>query len=245
MDDELKHKLKYIRLKGLLSNWDRWLEVARKGNFSHTRLLKNVIDEEYKIRKENSRKMRLIRAKIPEMLVMETFPFRRQPKLSKKKVLAIYDAFDYMSKHQNVIWVGPTGTGKTGLATSFLIQAIEHGYSGRFILFPELVETLYKSVADHSEAKVLKTFASYDVLLIDEIGYIEVEPVQVGLFFTLMHKRHKRKTTLLTSNLGFQQWTSFLKNDQLTAALIDRLTESSHVINMKQCVSLRSKLQPS
>ena len=177
MDDELKHKLKYIRLKGLLSNWDRWLEVARKGNFSHTRMLKYVIDEEYKIKKENSRKVRLIRAKIPEMLVMETFPFRRQPKLSKKKVLDIYDAFDYMSKHQNVIWVGPTGTGKTGLATSFLIQAIEQGYSGRFILFPELVEMLYKSVADHSEAKVLKTFASYDVLLIDEIGYIEVETV--------------------------------------------------------------------
>ena len=244
MDDELEHKLKYLRLKGLLSNWDRWVGVARKGNFSHTRLLKYVIEEEHKIKKENSRKMRLRRAKIPEMLVMETFPFRRQPKLSRKKVLAVYDAFDYMSKHHNVIWIGPTGTGKTGLATAFLIQAIEHGYNGRFILFSELVETLYKSVADHSEAKVIKTFASYDALLIDEIGYIEVEPVQVGLFFTLMHKRHKRKTTLITSNLGFQQWTSFLKNDQLTAALIDRLTENSHVINMKQCVSLRSKLKP-
>ncbi len=80
---------------------------------------------------------------------------------------------------------------------------------------------------------VLKTFASYDALLIDEIGYIEVEPVQVALFFTLMHQRHKRKTTLVTSNLGFQQWTSFLQNDQLTAALIDRLTENSNVINMK------------
>ena len=218
--------------------------MARKGNFSHTRLLNYVLEEEYKIKKENSRKMRLKRAKIPEMLVMETFPFRRQPKLSKKKVLALYDAFDYVSKHLNVIWIGPTGTGKTGLATAFLIQAIEHGYSGRFILFPELVESLYKSVADHSEAQVIKTFASYDALLIDEIGYIEVEPVQVGLFFTLMHKRHKRKTTLIPSNLGFQQWTSFLKNDQLTAALIDRLTENSHVINMKQCVSLRSKLEP-
>ena len=78
--------------------------------------------------------------------------------------------------------------------------------------------------------------------LIDEIGYVEVEPVQVGLFFTLMHRRHKNKPTLITSNLGFSQWESFLHNDQLTAALIDRLTENSHVINMKNCVSLRSKL---
>ena len=90
----------------------------------------------------------------------------------------------------------------------------------------------------------MKTFVSYDCLFIDEVGYVEVEPVQVGLFFTLMHKRHKKKTTLITSNLGFSQWTSFLRNDQLTAALIDRLTENSHVINMKNCVSLRHKLDP-
>jgi DNA replication protein DnaC len=88
----------------------------------------------------------------------------------------------------------------------------------------------------------LKAFASYDCLLIDELGFIEIDPVQVGLFFTLMHKRHKKKCTLITSNLGFEQWGTFLKSPQLTAALLDRLTEYSYVINMKNCVSLRSKL---
>ncbi len=80
------------------------------------------------------------------------------------------------------------------------------------------------------------------MLHIDEIGYVEVEPVQVGLFFTLMQQRHKKKPTLITSNLGFSEWRSFLKNDHLTAALIDRLTENSHVINMRECVGLRTKL---
>ncbi|MBW2601962.1 MAG: ATP-binding protein [Deltaproteobacteria bacterium] len=242
MDDELISKLKYLRLWGLFANWDRYLEMAGKGKFSQVRLLKHIIEEEYKTKKENARKLRLKRARIPEAFVMETFPFDKQPKLSRKKVLAIYDSFDYLSKRQNVIWIGPTGTGKTGLATAFLIQAINHGYSGRFIEFPELIELLYKSVADHSEAKLIKTFTSYDCLVIDELGYVEVESVQVGLFFTLMHKRHRKKTTLITSNLGFQEWTSFLKNDQLTAALIDRLTENSHVINMKKCASLRPRL---
>ena len=242
MDEQIAEMLKYIRFRGLLANWDRYVEMARGENFSHVRLLKYIVTEEYKIKKENSRKMRLSRAKIPEKYVMETFPFDRQPNLNKKKILSIYDSFDYMSKNQNVIWIGPTGTGKTGLATAFLIRAINHGYSGHFVLFPELIEMLYNSVADHSETSVTKTFASYDCLLIDEIGYVEVEPVQVGLFFTLMHKRHKKKTTLITSNLGFQQWTSFLKNNHLTAALIDRLTENSHVINLKNCVSLRPRL---
>ena len=80
------------------------------------------------------------------------------------------------------------------------------------------------------------------VCVIDEVGYVEVEPAQVGLFFTLMQKRHKNKPTLLTSNLGFSEWSSFLKNNHLTAALIDRLTENSHVINMKNCKTLRGKL---
>lgn len=244
MDEKIIEMLKYIRLWGLLANWDRYNELARKENFSHVRLLKYIITEEYKIKKENSRKMRLARAKIPEKFVMETFPFDRQQNLNKKKILNIYDSFDYMTKKQNVVWIGATGTGKTGLATAFLMQAINEGYTGRFILFPELIEMLYQSVADHSETTVLNKFASYDCMAIDEIGYVEVEPVQVGLFFTLMHKRHKKKTTLITSNLGFQQWTSFLKNDHLAAALIDRLTENSHVINMKDCVSLRPKLNP-
>jgi DNA replication protein DnaC len=78
--------------------------------------------------------------------------------------------------------------------------------------------------------------------LIDEMGYVEIEPAQVGLFFTLMQKRHKTKTTLITSNLGFSEWRSLLKNDHLTGALLSRLTETSHVINMKNCHSLRPKL---
>jgi DNA replication protein DnaC len=242
MDEQLVGMLKYIRLWGLLANWDRYLEMAREKGFSHVRLLKYIIEEEYKIKKENSRKRRLSQAKIPERFVMETFPFDRQPNLNRKKILNLYDSFEYMSNSQNVIWIGPTGTGKTGLATAFLIQAINQGASGRFMLFPELIEMLYRSVADHSQENVVVKFASYDCLLIDEIGYVEVEPVQVGLFFTLMHRRHKKKSTLITSNLGFQRWGSFLKNNHLTAALIDRLTENSHVINMKDCVSLRPKL---
>jgi DNA replication protein DnaC len=242
MDEDLIQKIKFLRLSGLLNDWDRLLETAKKGNFSHARLLKLLIEEEYKLKKENSRKLRINRSKIPEKLVIETFPFAKQPKLDAGKVMNLYDSFDYMTKKQNIIWFGTTGAGKTGLATAFLIQAINRGYNGRFILFHDLIEKLYHSVADHSEEKMISTFAAYDCLLIDEIGYVEVEPVQVGLFFSLMHKRHKKKTTMITSNLGFEQWTSFLKNDHLTMALVDRLTENSHVINMKKCVSLRTKL---
>ena len=201
MDDELTKTLKYLRLSGLLAHWDEYLAVAQKQRFSHVRLLRYVFEEEFKIRSENARKLRLARASIPELFRMETFPFDQQPKLDRKRILSLYDAFDYITKSQNLIWLGPTGCGKTGLATSFLIQAIQRGYTGRYVLFAELLADLFRSAADHSEQQVLKRYLCYDSLLIDEVGYVEVEPVQVGLFFTLMHKRHRRRPTLITSNL--------------------------------------------
>jgi DNA replication protein DnaC len=127
MDEQLEQMLKYIRLSGLLLNWDSYLSVAQKGNYSHARLLKYVVEQEYKIKKQNARKMRLARARIPEKYVIETFPFTQQPELNKKKIVNLYDRFDYMQKCRNVIWIGPTGTGKTGLATAFLTHAIDQG----------------------------------------------------------------------------------------------------------------------
>lgn len=244
MNDELREKLKYLRLNRLWVHWEDDLKEAADQGLSHARFLTRVMEEEYRVRCDNARQQRINRARIPEPWVLETFPFERQPKLNKKKILALYDTLDFLKQKQNLIWLGGTGCGKTGLATSFLTHAIHQGASGRYVHFAELIGELYQSVADHSETRVLKKYLQYEVLLIDEIGYAEAEPVQVGLFFTLMQKRHKKQPTLITSNLGFSDWGSFLKNDHLTAALIDRLTESSHVINMKQCVSLRPKMAP-
>jgi DNA replication protein DnaC len=242
MNKELIETLKYLRLGELLAHWDDYLILAAQGRFSHAKLLTHVLEEECRSKRQKACQLRIKRARIPELLVIETFPFERQPKLNKKKIMALYDSLGYMDKSQNIIWLGATGCGKTGLATSFLIHAINQGHSGRYVLFADLVAELYRSVADHSEDKVLKKYIAFDCLQIDEIGYVEVEPVQVGLFFTLMQQRHKKKPTLITSNLGFAEWSSFLKNDHLTAALIDRLTENSHVINMKGCASIRPKI---
>ena len=244
MNETLASQLKYLRLQGLLAHWDNDLSLAAQKNFSHARLLTYVVEEEYRLKQQNARQLRRQRARVPQEWAIETYPFERQPKLNKKALLALYDSLSFLPTHQNIVWLGITGCGKTGLATSFLLHSLDQGYSGRYVLFAELVGELYQAVADHSQAQVLKSYLAFDVLLIDEIGYVEVEPVQVGLFFTLMHQRHQRKSTLLTSNLGFSEWGTFLKNDHLTAALIDRLTQNSHIINMKGCVGLRDPLPP-
>jgi DNA replication protein DnaC len=242
MNDTLADQLKFLRLPGLLARWDEHLKAAAQSNLSHARLLTRVIEEEYRLKCDQARQQRLKRAQIPEPWVMDTFPFDRQPNLNKKKIMVLYDSMAFVKDKQNIIWMGVTGCGKTGLATSFLIQAIHQGARGRYILFADLLHELHRAQADRSQGRVIRRYLQYDALLIDEIGYVEAEPAQVGLFFTLLQKRHKHRSTLITSNLGFSEWASFLKNPHLTAALIDRLTESSHVFNMKECVTLRTKM---
>ncbi len=150
MNDDLSSKLRYLRLSNLLAHWEEYLTLAAQKNFSHAHLLTHVVEEEYRLRQEHARQLRRQRAHLPHPWVIETFPFERQPKLNPKKTLALYDASDYLPKHQNLIWLGVTGCGKTGLATSFLIHALELGYHGYYVLFADLINQLYQAVADHS-----------------------------------------------------------------------------------------------
>ena len=243
MDETMMMKLKKLRLWWLRDHWDEWLARSSKSRLSAVRLLTDVIDEECRCRDERALAFRLKRARIPEPYVMATYPFARQPRLDRKKVLSIYDSFDYMEKKRDIVFCGPTSVGKSGLATAYLGRAIERGCRGRFVKFVDLVAELYASIADHTQETVLRRYAKFDCLLIDEMGYIEIEPTQAGLFFALMQKRHKRRTTIITSNLGFSEWNSLFKNEHLTAALLSRLTETSYVFNMRTCKPIREVLE--
>ena len=139
MNEDLAAKLKCLRLGGLITHWDEYLELAAKKRLSHGGLLAYVLEEEYRIKRENARKLRIKRACIPETFVIETYPFQRQPKLNKKMIMALYESFECVKSSRNIIWLGPTGVGKSGLATSFLTHAIDQGCTGRYVLFAELV----------------------------------------------------------------------------------------------------------
>ena len=148
MNDTLAQQLKYLRLPDLLARWDEHLKAAAQSNLSHARFLTRVIEDEYRLKCEQALQQRLKLAKIPEKWVLDTFPFERQPKLNKKKILALYDSRVFLRDKQNIIWLGGTGCGKTGLATSFLIQAIQQGARGRYILFTDLLNELHRSASE-------------------------------------------------------------------------------------------------
>ena len=234
-------KLAALELNHLKSTWDKVLASAKIKQPSYLRLLEEIIDAEYDSKKEKMRIARLKRAKIPEIQILETFPFERQPLLKRKLLTQIYDSMEFVTLHQDLVFIGPTGCGKTGLGTSFLVHAINKGFRGYFIDFGILIHRLQQSKGDMTEESVLRQFESYDVLLIDELGYTSLGKDQAGLFFELMKRRHKKHCTILTTQLGFEEWASFLQNTHLTAALLDRITVNCAVFNMKNCISIRPK----
>jgi DNA replication protein DnaC len=241
MESNIETHLDFLGLKHLKDEWNRVIKDAREHSPSYQNFLCNIIKNEYEHKTEQRRLARIKNAKIPEMLAMNTFPFTRQPKLKKKLVLQLFDSQSFILENQVLLFIGPTGCGKTGLGTSFLMHAINNNYTGLFIDFKDLMKKLYQSCADNSGLRVVKKLANIDCLHIDEFGYAAIEEQQAGLFFDLMKTRHKRKCTIITSQLGFEKWPSIIKNEHINAAIIDRITENCTVFNMTKCVSLRKK----
>lgn len=241
MTENIKEQLHCLGLQLLSENWDLLLADAKKTQPSYHKFLTTIIENEYSDKQERARISRIKRAKIPETFIMETFPFSKQPRLKKKMVLELYDSLHFINQKQELIFMGPTGCGKTGLGTSFLIHALNNGYRGLCIDFVDLIDQLYEAKGGHNEKKVIKRFQSYEILLIDELGYKSLEKEQAELFFDLMKRRNKRHTTIITTQLGFEEWGNFLQNNHLTAALLDRITVNCTVFNMKECISIRPK----
>jgi len=241
MEDEMKKQLQYLDLNDLAAHWDEILSEANKKKLSYHRFLTDIVNRQYHETLERRRLARIKAARIPEILVMETFPFVKQPKLQRKMVMECYDSLRYIHQAQVLCMIGPTGCGKSGLATAYLIHAINQGYRGMFVDFRDLVDQLQKAGADFSEKKILHRFEAYDCLVIDELGYRAVNRDEAGLFFDLMKRRHKKKCTIITTQLGFEEWNNFLKNNHLTMALIDRITENCTIFDMQKCISIRPK----
>ena len=234
-------QLSYLGFHNLAESWNAVMKKANRYNPSYHRFLTEILEKEYESKSEKARLARIKRAKIPEVFVMETFPFHKQPRLKKRLVLELYDSLSFMREKQDLVFIGPTGCGKTGLATAFLVHALNQGFRGLFIDFKDLLNDLYRSQGDYSEGKLMKKLSAYEVLLIDELGYSLSKKEQAGLFFDLMRRRHQRQTTIITTQLGFDEWGSFLQDSHLTAALLDRITVNCAVFNMKDCISIRPK----
>jgi DNA replication protein DnaC len=232
MTDEIAQLLKNLHLGLIAEILDEELANADKSSLSYQELLARLLRAQWHQAQENALSWRIARAKLPEKWTLESFPFKKQPGISHKQ-MRDFAELEFVAKAENLVFIGPTGVGKTGLASSLLLKAIQSGRRCRFIRAQDLFDEMYASLADRSTRKLLSYLANLDVLLVDEMGYLNLKPEQTNVFFKLMEERYRRHATIITTNLEYDEWHNFLGNKPLVDALLSRLRHQCHTVRIE------------
>jgi DNA replication protein DnaC len=231
MNEDLQQLLLNLKLKTILARFDEMLLDAEQNGTPIPTLVAQLLRAEWHARQEQAMESRIQRAHFKEDWTLESFPFKQQPGVKERQIRSLAQ-LEFIPKAENIVWIGETGVGKTGLMISIARKAIQNGYRALFIQAQDLFDQMYASVADRSSRKLLNALVKIDVLCVDELGYANIKPEQTNIFFKLMEERHHRRPTLLTTNLPFPAWQDFLGNAALTKALLSRLRERCHTITI-------------
>jgi len=222
MREQLQQLLATLRFHGMAQVLDRVLVQAEKEGLPVAEVLLQLLQEEWRHRQERALAYRLTQAKLPWDWSLDTFPFDQQPAVNTSQIKSLA-GLDFIGRAQNILFIGPPGTGKTGLAISLLRQALINGYRGRFYKAQDLIDELYASLADRTTTRLLKRLSQYDILLIDELGYLTLKSEQVNAFFKLLDQRYGKVPTVITTNLSYPDWYELFQRKSLVDALLDRL----------------------
>jgi DNA replication protein DnaC len=219
---KLPHTLKYFREE---------LSEANTNNKSYEEFLYDLLEKEYDLRKENGKKNRIRNAKFPYRKYIEDLIIEELPEDAQNKV-KVFSSLEFITTGQNIILAGNPGTGKTHIAIGLGIKACNAGYKVLFTTIPLLVNQLKESRSEKTLRAFEKRFEKYDLIIADELGYISFDKEASELLFTYLSLRAGRKSTIITTNLSFERWDEIFKDPVMTAAMIDRLTHKSYMVNM-------------
>jgi DNA replication protein DnaC len=229
MTEEIAQLLENLKLRTTAARFDEVIACAEENGTPIVTVLTQLLRAEWEARMAQTIDRRIRRARFPEEWTLESFPFKKQPGVKERLIRALAQ-LDFIGNAENIVMIGETGTGKTGLLTAIGRKAAQNGYRVLFIKAQELFDEMYASLADRSTRRLLRSLSRVDVLVIDELGYLNVKTEQANVFFKLMEERHRRRPTLISTNLPYAAWQDLLGNAALTKALLSRLRERCHTI---------------
>ncbi len=235
MDTQIKDQIiqysKELRLPMFRREFEQLaMEVAKEGADYETFLLR-LMEKEYETRLENRKKSQIRQAGFPSRMYLQDLDRAHLP-IDAIEKLPLLERLDFIKSGQNVVLAGNPGTGKTHIAIGLGLKACMQGCKVLFTSVHRLLTQLRESQSQRMLRQVEAKFEKYDLVICDEFGYVSFDREGAELLFNHLSIRASRKSTIITTNLGFDQWEEIFGDPVLTAALVDRITHKAHLVNM-------------
>lgn len=227
----LDHHLKRLRLPTVARLFQQIARDAEAEGQTYERFLLALVEAEVQAREANTLRERIKKAKFPWGKDFEDYDFTAVPGLNRQRLLHLADG-EYMKRHENVIFVGNQGTGKTHLAVALGRAACRQGKRVLFVPAATLANDLVEAQANCRLSRLEASLARIDLLVLDELGFVPFPAQAAQLLFGVLSARYERASTIITTNKAFSEWTGIFGDPALTGALLDRLTHHAHIVEV-------------
>ncbi len=227
----LDHHLKKLRLPTFLREYDKVARQCAAEGVDYPRYLLRLTEQELLDRERRATERRIHQARFPVVKSLDTFEFLAIPALNKALVLELARC-EFLLRRENVLSLGNSGTGKTHIALALGLSACQRAIACGSPRRRRMVHELMEAKDEKRLLRFQKQLASYELLIIDELGFVPLSKTGAELLFEVFSQRYERGATLVTSNLPFNEWTEVLGSERLTGALLDRLTHHVHILEM-------------
>ena len=224
--ERLKENLMRLKLGRMYEVLDTIISLAEADKMSYLSFLDHLCEEEVAVKERRRIDMAMRMAGLPSGKTIEEYDFTFHPQLEKKTVMELFD-LTFLAKHENVIFLGPPGVGKTHLATALAVKACGHGFKVLYTTMDSLISRLKES-----QSKV-KPYLTASLIVVDEAGYLPVSAHEAYLFFQFVSARYEKVSTIMTSNKSFIDWQELFGDQVIASAILDRLLHHCRVINIK------------